>query len=203
LRRLIDAKTALPYQTSIGKLEASLLADIEWWIKFAPLFNGVSVIIDDTPLSLAFLNLIFYTDSSGHACAGVWNDEWFSYQFTGEDKIQLPFIHHRELYAIVCLCRTWKQALTGKTILVYCDNSAAVEAINSGRCIDKIMMKLIRELFYVCALSSFQVRAIHIPGVHNVLADALSRDSLRHKAWTIRPSLNHYPVQPDLPTLQW
>ena len=148
-------------------------------------------------------DLIFYTDSSGKTCAGVWKNEWFFHDFSAENNEKLPFIHHKELFSLVAVARTWGHALSKKTILIYCDNSASVEAITTGRCSDVIMMKLIRELHYVCASFSFQVKALHIPGKLNVVADALSRSDLRATAWSHQLSLDRVPVNPDLPTMNW
>jgi len=125
------------------------------------------------------------------------------HRFSESDEKILTHISAKELFAVVCNCRTFRQALEGVTLLVHCDNSATINAINSGRCKDPIMMKLIRELFYLRAEFSFQVVAVPIEGSKNVLADALSRDKLRVQAWKLQPSLERLPTRPSLPTMLW
>ena len=86
--------------------------------------------------------------------------------------------------------------------MVYCDNLSSVEAINRGRCRDPVMMKLIRELFYLRAEFSFQVRAIHTPGETNSVADALSRNKEKEARCHL-PSLDLERTVPNPPTMLW
>ncbi len=72
LRRLIELSKSMVYQTDI----------IYWWIKYAPMYLGISKIIGPTWRG----DIIFHTDSSGRFCVGVWWDRWFVYKFTEEDK---------------------------------------------------------------------------------------------------------------------
>jgi hypothetical protein len=203
LRRLISLMSTGRLQTSKIHLDQDAREDLDWWIRFAPEFNGTSLLISPDAQELERLGLICHTDASGNCCAGVWGDKWFCHDFTEEEKLKLPSIGQRELYAIICFCQTFGKALEGKTILVYCDNESSVVAINKKRSKVASMNSLIRELFYVAGLSSFQVQAKHIPGVNNCLADALSRPLLRSTAWTIRPSLNRSPMPARLPSLDW
>jgi hypothetical protein len=200
LRRIIMAIKRLPFQHSRWYLDASAKADVQWWIQFSPTYNGVSFIIDSTPVDIG---LLFYTDASGRSCAAAWNDDWFHYEFDDDDRMRIPQIHHKEMFSIVMLCLTWGQRLQGKTILIYCDNEASVDSITAGRCDDPILMSMIRELFYIRARFSFQLKAVHIPGKRNTRADALSRPDKRHTAWTIRPSLNSLPTRPVIPSMTW
>jgi hypothetical protein len=203
IRRLIGVMKQLKFQHSVWHLDASARADIDWWIQFAPDYNGTSFLIDDTPVSAWDLHLTFYSDASGKACAAAWEDDWFHYDFTTQDNNVLTVICHKELFAIVMLCRTWGHRLKGKTILVHCDNMASVDDITSGTSSDPIMMSLLRELFYCYATFSFQLRATHIAGIKNTLADALSRPDKRHLAWHLRPSLNPLPTTAVKPSLTW
>ena len=62
--------------------------------------------------------------------------------------------------------------------MAYCDNSAVVAVVNRRYCRDKIMMQLLRCLFFVEAYLQFEISASHIAGLHNELADDLSRNRL-------------------------
>ncbi len=148
-------------------------------------------------------DIIFHTDSSGKSCAGVWGDRWFVYKFTALDNEYFTHISTKELFAVVMACRTYREGAKGKTIIAYCDNEPSVTAINKGKCQDPILMKLVRELFYLHAEFSFQIKAIHLPGKKNVVADALSREEIMHKAWTYQPTLLRKPDPPHKPTLLW
>ena len=203
LRRLIALFTSLPFQHSRVALDADALADIAWWIKYAlsDAYTGVSLIVDLDPVTLATLVVYFFTDSSGLCCAGGWGDRWFCHVFEGDQAHW--HISVKELFSAVAVCLTFGSELRGRIVVIECDNEASCEAINATRAFDPVMNSLVRELFFCTALHSFQVKAVHVPGRTNTLADALTRPALRHRAWVIRPSLHRAPVVPTLPTMQW
>ena len=62
--------------------------------------------------------------------------------------------------------------------MAHCDNQAVVEVINSGSCRDANLMQLLRGLHFVKAHFDISMKAVHIPGQKNGLADAISRDKL-------------------------
>ena len=47
--------------------------------------------------------------------------------------------------------------------------------LNSGSSKDSFMQRCLRQLWFTAALYDCELTARHIPGVHNVLADALNR----------------------------
>jgi hypothetical protein len=75
--------------------------------------------------------------------------------------------------------RNWK----GLRICMYCDNSASVTVLNSGRCKDQFMLSCLREIAFWAATYEFELRAVHLPGVENRTPDLLSR-------WHVNPA--HY-----------
>ncbi len=107
------------------------------------------------------------------------------------------------MFALVGTCKTISSELKGKTILFHCDNKPTVDALKAGKCKDPILMKLVRELFFLCAQGSFVVTCQHIAGKKNVVSDALSREKLFHKAWEYQPTLSHTSMPFARPTLDW
>lgn len=65
--------------------------------------------------------------------------------------------------------------MQNQKILFFTDNEALVHIINKQSCRDKNLMFLVRRLVLVCLERNICFKAKHIPGVHNVLAYALSR----------------------------
>ena len=59
--------------------------------------------------------------------------------------------------------------------MVFCDNLASVTVLNSGRSKDPFLLSCLRELCYISAAGEFQVRARHLEGKDNRIADLLSR----------------------------
>ena len=80
-----------------------------------------------------------------------------------------------ELFTIVVAVKFWAPVLQHQRFIISCDNEAAVTVINSGSTRDPFMQRCLRELWFLSALHDFDIRARHIPGEHNSLADALSR----------------------------
>ena len=84
-------------------------------------------------------------------------------------------INALELLTLLVALRLWCPRFRGRKIKIFCDNEASVVVLNSGRCRDGIMLSLLREIAYLCAVNECQVRAVHLAGVDNRLADKLSR----------------------------
>jgi len=200
LRRLIDVIKGVPFKQSMITLTHDILEEIRWWIRYKDFYSGISVIVDPTPV---FFDRQSWSDASKVRCAGVWGDNWFLYDFTEADNLLIPKIHHKEMFAVVGTCKTTLDTLKGKTLLFHCDNMATFKAINNGRCKDPILMKLVRELFFLCSQGSFRVVCQHIKGKNNTVSDALSRPNLFHLAWKFQSSLSKTPTSFSRPTLDW
>ena len=65
--------------------------------------------------------------------------------------------------------------MAGQENSVHCDNLSTVCIINKGRSHAQPIMKLMRRLTWCAAKGNFVIIAKHIPGIHNDIADALSR----------------------------
>ena len=63
-------------------------------------------------------------------------------------------------------------------------------------------MQMLRTLFFTEAKYQFKLVATHIPGIHNTLADYLSRNQLNLFRMKL-PSANVYPSHVPLSLLQW
>ena len=50
-----------------------------------------------------------------------------------------------------------------------------VQVLNSGKTRDALLGKLLRNIWLVSATNEFELRAVHLPGVENRVADLLSR----------------------------
>ena len=65
--------------------------------------------------------------------------------------------------------------MRNSSILFFTDNEALVHVINKQSCRDKSLMFFVRKLVLVCLSYNIVFKAKHIPGLHNKLADSLSR----------------------------
>ena len=112
------------------------------------------------------------SDASGCLGYGVFfNGHWFNGLWS---PVQVSrHITHNELYPILLASLVWGHLWSSCRVLFLCDNEAVVAVINSGTSRDDDAMHLLRSLFYMAMSFNFVIRAVYIPGVHNVLADAL------------------------------
>ena len=75
-------------------------------------------------------------------------------------------------------CVIWERMWSDKMIRCHCDNMAVVEVMNNGYSRDKLLMHLIRCLFFISEHFKIQVEAVHCPGKDNIRADALSQNDI-------------------------
>lgn len=169
LRRMIDTMRGIPKGHHI-KLSQGFHDDLLWWLRFVEEWNGVEVVYEGKPISSGS----FQSDASSTVGCGAF--------FEGEDLFfawpeeWVGSINALEVYPILLAARTWGPQWKGRIILVLSDNTTAVTAINKGTSNSKLIMEWLRELFWISAKGGFEVRAVYLPGKHNVLADLLSRD---------------------------
>ena len=153
-------------------LSASFRKDLRWWSLFIEKFNGVSFI---PPLVWAEPDVIFSTDSCLTGCGGICGFEYFHVTYPDDIKVlQLP-IHKLEMLAVLIGVRVWGHCLQGARLQIYCDNSAAVQVINSSKTKDSFFASCLRELWLEVSQFGFEMRAVHLPGEENRVADWLSR----------------------------
>ena len=117
-----------------------------------------------------------YTDASGYGVGGIFGARWYADRLSPCEI--LMSIAWRELLAVVIACRIWGNLLTGKRLMLYCDNESVVRIVNSGSSKCLHVMHLVQSLFSVAVDYNFDVRLRHVPGVKNVAADLLSRGEL-------------------------
>jgi hypothetical protein len=70
---------------------------------------------------------------------------------------------------------SWSDQFKNKKILLRIDNQALVSSINKRKSKSKYIMQLIRPFVLMTMNNNTQFKALHILGVHNEIADALSR----------------------------
>ena len=84
-------------------------------------------------------------------------------------------INALELFVLVVAVKIWAPKLAGSRFQISCDNDAAVQVVRSGCTRDAFMQRCLRQLWLTSARYDLDLHVSHIPGVHNVFADCLSR----------------------------
>ncbi|CAG2248786.1 GLS [Mytilus edulis] len=152
------------------RLCGDILHDIHWWYNFMSTFNGKSFLLNTDPVTSV------YTDACKTGAGGVFGTDWFYVNW----KEDFPFaqtlhINEQEAFAVALAAKRWAKCWQNKRVYIYCDNSSTVGCINKCTSKNKLLMSFLRELFWLSATNNFQLVAIHLPGKHNDMADAVSR----------------------------
>lgn len=195
LRRLIDLTIGVKRAWHKVRLSVGCKADLSMWVEFLSGFNGRSMFIDEHWTLAPDLRL--YTDAAGsigfglilgsHWALGRWPAVWMSRGIT-----------FKEMYPILVTLHLWGESLRNKRIVCHTDNMAVVSAVNHSTCRCPHTMCVVRALVGLCLRHNVVLRAEHIPGINNGIADALSRfqvDRFRQlvaaQGWDIAPTPTH------------
>ena len=190
-RRMIELSKKVKYLHYKVKLNKECRRDILWWHHYLPTWNGRYMLFDEHWSTNAELHL--HTDACGESYGAYFGTSWIMDTFTDDDKHRT--ITWKELYAIVMSCATWGNVLRKKRILFHCDNLAVVHIIQNGVCKNSDIMTLVRTLFYICAKYNIECSAVHVVGVLNQAADALSRGQLS-KFYSLIPDADRHATLP-------
>ena len=157
------------------KITSGTRSDLVMWQDFLSEYNGKSFFLLDKVYTDQALQL--YTDSAksiGYGAVlgcswlyGEWPEEWKGYDIT--------FL---ELYPIVLSSIIWGHRFQNQTIEFHTDNLGLISVINKCSSPKPHIMCLVRGLVLAMLRFNFVFYAIHVPGVQNVLADALSREQI-------------------------
>ena len=116
-------------------------------------------------------------------------DSQISGRWTRSDR-QLH-INCLELKAVVAALRHWVSVLWGHQVLIAMDNTKVVSYINKqGGTHSLTLLHLVVDLFMWLQAQDIALRARHIPGCLNVIADHLSRPNQPISTeWSLRPEI--------------
>lgn len=175
--RLLDlSKTASALHDRVA-LDDGCRSDLRFWSSLCDSWNGISFFYNDFADSSVALRM--FTDAAPSiGFGGIYNDEWFADVWPEELRALPPGSQSTallELYPIVVACILWGNQWLRKQIVVFCDNEATVNIINKARSTIPFINRLVRRLTWTCVMGNFTLRATHIPGLDNKIADSLSR----------------------------
>lgn len=160
-------------KTKVGikyRLPKQAHADLLWWIKCLETFQGTSMMWFE---EFQFPDERAAADASGEAAGGVCGLQYYRVLFPRwlADKC----IAVKELWAIIILLKIWGPELTENRVLLFCDNQAVADLINTGRARDIDLQNGLREVCYLAAVFSLEIYGVFLPGEQNRLPDLASR----------------------------
>lgn len=174
------------------------------WKVFLAHWNGRTFFLESSPTPTPDLEL--YTDAAGSiGFGGYLQGKWFQGHWPPQMRLNRErgiSIEWQELFPIVVACSIWHPFLAGKRLQFWCDNESVVSIINSGHSKVPRIMELVRKLVLLSMQHNFLVRARHVPGVSNEIADALSRFQMQ-RFRALAPDADQSPciIPPSLMTL--
>ena len=172
LRRLIDRTIGIVSPFHNIRVTAECKEDLRVWLSVLREYNGRTMFLEER--WTRYDQVRMYTDASGSIgygallgsswCQGKWPLEWCERGIT-----------FKEMVPILMALKLWGCRLQDKRLVCYTDNMAVMAALNSMTCKCPHTMWLLRRIVAVCMRHNVLLSAVHVPGVDNGLADALSR----------------------------
>ena len=179
--RILDFMKSTP-KHGVKGLTGDLKLDIRWWALFLDEFNGISCIQSEI---WSEPDAVISTDSTLTGVGGFCDGEYFHADIPAEIRNQKGVhINELECAAVMVALKIWSNRLQGLSILMFCDNESTVSVVNSGRARNSFTQSCLREIVFLAAKNSFQVRVQFKPGVDNRISDFLSR-------WNRGPQFKH------------
>ena len=204
LQRAINLTRRVPSRFHHIRLNNEFFKDLDMWKVFLANWNGRTFFLDSSPTPTPDLEL--YTDAAGSiGFGGYLQGKWFQGHWPPQMHLNWErgiSIEWQELFPIVVACSIWHQFFAGKRLQFWCDNESVVSIINSGHSKVPRIMELVRKLVLLSMQHNFLVRARHVPGVSNNIADALSRLQMQ-RFRALAPDADQSPciIPPSLMTL--
>ena len=177
-RRLIDATFNLHRPNHKTRLTKGMKDDLKIWLRFLENYNGATVMLEKGWFSNSDLEL--FTDSAAGKGKGFviyFEGKWAQARWPSnwENTEILNDITFLELFPVVVAVNIWGPHLKNKKILFHVDNQAVVVIINKKSSKSQRVMSLVRKLVLACLDFNILLRAEHISGRFNSIADILSR----------------------------
>ena len=202
LRKLINLSTTVKELHHFVKISEEVRDDLRWWLAALHENKGVCFIMEPFETSLT---LQLFTDASGVGFGAVFGNRWFSQKWPSEflrllEKNDAININARELFAVCVLVEVWGPLLLKKQVKLFCDNETTCNIWRNHKVKDKILLILLRRLYFDCVKFNTNILLTHIPGFKNIYADLLSRLQVT-KFLQMMPSADCQPTQ--IPASVW
>ena len=150
-------------------LDDEFRADLDWFKEFLPHWQGKFIFTPADPIrSMAM-------DASMRGIGGADDRVAYSHTLTPQQRLNNKILELETLNVLVGIHTMLRPTDVGHHIRIYCDNESAVRALKSGRAHNPTVMRAARSLWMLQAFMNVTLSYVHIPGHHNNLPDALSR----------------------------
>ena len=166
LNRLLDVLHTMHGKNKV-LLSPEAQRDINWFQKFLPTFNGVTIFYH-RPIAYE-IELDACLQGLGARCGS----QVFAFP---HPMGYLDYnIAHLEMLNILVALRVWTHSWAKTRVRIACDNEAVVHVLGSGRTRDLTLAAITRNIQLQMATWDINLQVVHIPGKENKIADSFSR----------------------------
>ncbi|XP_048240261.1 uncharacterized protein LOC125373303 [Haliotis rufescens] len=159
----------LEFPNLLVPLPAQLRCHLEWWLQPSNVCEGV--FMSEPPFILHL-----FVDASLEGWGAHFGDDQAAGLWSPVEKVL--HINCLEMEAVIRAVEFWKLRLRRKRLMIQSDNSTVVHCVNKqGTTRSAALLDRTFRFFALVDDLDMGVRAYHIPGAKNVIADALSRPS--------------------------
>ena len=194
LRRLIGSIKKLTKPHFRMRVTKEMRADLNMWLSFFENHNGVSLFKDPVWYSKGKFHL--YTDAAASQGLGIYLDGQWAQAKWGthfEKECTANNITFLEYFPILVAIHIFQDNLANKKVIFHCDNEAVVEILNSQTSRCPRVMDLVRPFVLKCLQLNTVIKAQHIKGINNTIADAISRFKMQQFR-ELAPRAAPYPI---------
>src|SRR6185437_1507336 len=157
-------------------LSTESLTQLDWWIEKLPNWNGRSLIPEIPTTTL-------YTDASISGW-GVSRENCVIHGRWSKQE-QQHHINILELTAILFAIKTFKD-IRDQMVMIRTDNTTCVAYINhQGGTVSQMLSTTAEEIWNLCLERNIHIKAEHVPGVMNTIADQASRIKKDRHDWKL------------------
>lgn len=168
------AKLKMPFHRTKIKDEAK--EDIRMWLKFFSQYNGVSFYREQMFLSQEKVHI--FSDASKTLGFGGWlGTEWFSGEWPSEWYLRQNIVL-LEMIPVLIALKLYSSHLLNKVAVLHIDNEALVAVLNNMKSKEPLVMNFVRQVVLYSMKYNFLIKAVHVVGAENYLADKLSRSQV-------------------------
>ena len=173
--QVADFESSVPVTPAILKM-------LRWWTVYQNVMKGIW--LQPPPPQLQF-----FTDASLMGWGAHLDDQFVSGQWTATQA--RLHINHLELLAVFLALQQFQETVQNKSVMVATDNTTVVAYINKqGGTHSPALNQLTMELYSWLNLHHVVLRARHVPGSLNVIADQLSRrNQILPTEWSLLPRI--------------
>ena len=186
--RMLQCLRETPDRGSHG-LSLGFRKDLKFFLELLPDYNGIRIIDkEDLPYQEEV-----ELDACLTGCGATIGEQYYAEVFPEAVQAKGHIIARLELLNIVVALKVWGECWRGKRVRIFCDNTIACFAIQSGRSKDDFVQHCVREIFLLVARYDVELVAVHRPGEEMTRADALSRmhASESHRRWVREDATLH------------